>query len=296
MAIQNIFKGLGVALITPFTAQGEVDYNTLVNLVEYQITNGADFLCILATTAEAPCLTKEEKNKITEFIKTVNKGRVPVLKYCGGNNTQAVVEEIRSGDWSGIDGILSICPYYNKPSQEGLYQHFKAIAKVSPKPIVLYNVPGRTGVNMTAETTVRLAWEFPNIVGIKEASGNLVQVDEILKNKPENFDVISGDDALAFSMIASGAKGVISVIGNALPREFSRMIRLEFNGEYESARKIHHTFTELYKLLFVDGNPAGVKALLNDMGLIENILRLPLVSTKIETKNKMAEILKRLTF
>ena len=161
---------------------------------------------------------------------------------------------------------------------------------------MLYNVPGRTGVNMTAETTVRLAWEFPNIVGIKEASGNLVQVDEILKNKPENFDVISGDDALAFSMIASGAKGVISVIGNALPREFSRMIRLEFNGEYESARKIHHTFTELYKLLFVDGNPAGVKALLNDMGLIENILRLPLVSTKIETKNKMAEILKRLTF
>ena len=296
MAIQNIFRGLGIALITPFTAQGEVDYNTLVNLVEYQITNGADFLCILATTAEAPCLTKEEKNKITEFIKTVNKGRVPVLKYCGGNNTQAVVEEIRSGDWSGIDGILSICPYYNKPSQEGLYQHFKAIAKVSPKPIVLYNVPGRTGVNMTAETTVRLAWEFPNIVGIKEASGNLVQVDEILKNKPENFDVLSGDDALAFSMIASGAKGVISVIGNALPREFSRMIRLEFNGEYESARKIHHTFTELYKLLFVDGNPAGVKALLNDMGLIENILRLPLVSTKIETKNKMAEILKRLTF
>lgn len=296
MAIQNIFRGLGIALITPFTAQGEVDYNTLVNLVEYQITNGADFLCILATTAEAPCLTKEEKNKITEFIKTVNKGRVPVLKYCGGNNTQAVVKEIRSGDWSGIDGILSICPYYNKPSQEGLYQHFKAIAKVSPKPIVLYNVPGRTGVNMTAETTVRLAWEFPNIVGIKEASGNLAQVDEILKNKPENFDVISGDDALAFSMIASGAKGVISVIGNALPREFSRMIRLEFNGEYESARKIHHTFTELYKLLFVDGNPAGVKALLNDMGLIENILRLPLVSTKIETKNKMAEILKRLTF
>lgn len=296
MAIQNIFRGLGIALITPFTAQGEVDYNTLANLVEYQITNGADFLCILATTAEAPCLTKEEKNKITEFVKTVNKGRVSVLKYCGGNNTQAVVEEIRSGDWSGIDGILSICPYYNKPSQEGLYQHFKAIAKVSPKPIVLYNVPGRTGVNMTAETTVRLAWEFPNIVGIKEASGNLAQVDEILKNKPENFDVISGDDALAFSMIASGAKGVISVIGNALPREFSRMIRLEFNGEYESARKIHHTFTELYKLLFVDGNPAGVKALLNDMGLIENILRLPLVPTNIETKNKMAEILKRLTF
>ncbi len=295
MAIQNIFRGLGIALITPFTTKGEIDYNTLARLVEYQITNGADFLCILATTAETPCLTKEEKNKITELVKTVDNGRVPILKYCGGNNTQVVIDEIISTAWNGIDGILSICPYYNKPSQEGLYQHFKAIASVSPKPIVLYNVPGRTGVNMKAETTVRLARECSNIVGIKEASGNLEQVDEILKNKPETFDVISGDDALTFSMIASGAKGVISVIGNALPREFSRMIRLEFNGEYESARKIHHMFTELYKLLFVDGNPAGVKALLNDMGLIENILRLPLVPTKIETKNKMAEILKRLT-
>ena len=295
MATRNIFHGLGIALITPFTTQGEVDYKALTRLVEYQITNGADFLCILATTAETACLTKEEKDKITDLIKTVNNRRVPILKYCGGNNTRAVVEEIKSTDWSGIDGILSICPYYNKPSQEGIYQHFKAIAEVSPKPLILYNVPGRTGVNMKAETTVRLAWDFPNIVGIKEASGSLEQVDEILKNKPKGFEVISGDDALTFSMIASGAKGVISVIGNALPKEFSRMIRLEFNGEYEPARKIHHMFTELYKLLFVDGNPAGVKALLNDMGLIENILRLPLVPTKIETKNKMAEILKMLT-
>ena len=295
MATQNISHGLGIALITPFTTQGEVDYKALTRLVEYQITNGADFLCILATTAETACLTKEEKDKITDLIKTVNNGRVPILKYCGGNNTRAVVEEIKSTDWSGIDGILSICPYYNKPSQEGIYQHFKAIAEVSPKPLILYNVPGRTGVNMKAETTVRLAWDFPNIVGIKEASGSLEQVDEILKNKPKGFEVISGDDALTFSMIASGAKGVISVIGNALPKEFSRMIRLEFNGEYEPARKIHHMFTELYKLLFVDGNPAGVKALLNDMGLIENVLRLPLVPTKIETKNKMAEILKMLT-
>ena len=295
MAIQNIFHGLGIALITPFTTKGEVDYKALTRLVEYQITNGADFLCILATTAETACLTKEEKDNITDLIKTVNNGRVPILKYCGGNNTRAVVEEIKSTDWSGIDGILSICPYYNKPSQEGVYQHFKAIAEVSPKPLILYNVPGRTGVNMKAETTVRLAWDFPNIVGIKEASGSLEQVDEILKNKPKGFEVISGDDALTFSMIASGAKGVISVIGNALPKEFSRMIRLEFNDEYEPARKIHHMFTELYKLLFVDGNPAGVKALLNDMGLIENVLRLPLVPTKIETKNKMAEILKMLT-
>ncbi len=291
---QNIFKGLGVALITPFTVEGEVDYKALIRLVDYQIVNGANFLCILATTGETPCLTREEKDKITEVVKQVNAGRVRILKYCGGNNTAAVVDEIHNTDWSGIDGILSICPYYNKPSQEGLYQHFKLIAEASPLPIVLYNVPGRTGINMKPSTTIRLARDFNNIIAIKEASGSLEQVDEIIKNKPDNFDVISGDDALTFSMIASGAAGVISVIGNALPKEFSRMIRLEFNGEYEPARKIHHMFTELYSLLFVDGNPAGVKALLNDMGMIENILRLPLVPTTIKTKQKMAEIIKDL--
>lgn len=289
---QNIFKGLGIALITPFCQDGTIDYSALERLVDYQIINGADFLCILATTGETPCLTKEEKDKITEVVKHVNHGRVPILKYCGGNNTAAVIDELSTTDWNGIDGILSICPYYNKPSQEGLYQHFKAIAKNSPLPLVLYNVPGRTGVNMKAETTVRLATDCPNIVAVKEASGSLEQVDEIIKNKPAHFDVISGDDALTFSMIASGAVGVISVIGNALPKEFSRMIRLEFNGDYEAARLIHHRFTELYKLLFVDGNPAGVKALLSDMGMIENVLRLPLVPTRIETRKKMDDILK----
>lgn len=291
---QNIFKGLGIALITPFTQTGDVDYKALQKLVEYQISNGADFFCILATTGEVPCLSLEEKNKITDLVKEVNKGRLPILKYCGGNNTAAVVEEIKSTDWSGIDGILSICPYYNKPSQEGLYQHFKAISEASPLPLILYNVPGRTSVNLAAGTLLRLVNDCKNIVGVKEASGSLEQVDEIIKNKPQYFDVISGDDALTFPMIASGAAGVISVIGNALPKEFSRMIRLEFKGEYEPARKIHHRFTELYKLLFVDGNPAGVKALLNDMGMIENVLRLPLVPTRIETKDKMAEILRDL--
>ena len=292
----NIFKGLGIALITPFTLNSEIDYKALKRLIEYQLTNGADFLCILATTGEAPCLSKQEKDEMTVFIKELVGGRVPILKYCGGNNTAAVVEEIKTTDWSGIDGMLSICPYYNKPSQEGLYQHFKAIAEASPLPVVLYNVPGRTGVNMKAETTVRLAKDFSNIVAVKEASGSLEQIDEIIKNKPDNFDVISGDDALTFSMVASGAAGVISVIGNALPKEFSRMIRLEFNGEYEPARKIHHMFTELYSLLFVDGNPAGCKALLNDMGMIENVLRLPLVPTTITTKQKMAELLKDLRY
>ena len=291
---RNIFKGLGIALVTPFTADGQVDYKSLKRLLEYQIDNGADFLCILATTGETPCLTQQEKDNITQLVKDVNHGRLPILKGCGGNNTAAIVEELKNSDWTGIDGILSVCPYYNKPSQEGLYQHFKAIAEASPLPVVLYNVPGRTGINLKPETTVRLANDCENIVAIKEASGSLEQVDEIIKNKPKRFDVISGDDALTFSMVASGAAGVISVIGNALPKEFSRMIRLEFRGEYEPARKIHHAFTELYSLLFVDGNPAGVKALLHEMGCIENQLRLPLVPTKVSTLQKMAEILKDL--
>ena len=291
---RNIFKGLGVALVTPFTTEGEVDYKALKRLVEYLIQNGADFLCILATTGETPCLSTDEKNMIKQLVIDVNRGRVPILIGCGGNNTRAVVEELKTTDWTGIDGILSVCPYYNKPSQEGLYQHFKAIAEASPLPVVLYNVPGRTGVNMKSETTVRLANDCENIVAIKEASGSLEQVDEIIKNKPDRFDVISGDDALTFSMVASGAAGSISVIGNALPREVSRMIRLEFKGEYEGARTIHHRFTELYSLLFVDGNPAGVKALLHEMGFIENVLRLPLVPTRITTLQKMTEILKTL--
>lgn len=281
-------------MVTPFTTEGEVDYKALKRLVEYLIQNGADFLCILATTGETPCLSSDEKNKIKQLVIDVNRGRVPILIGCGGNNTRAVVEELKTTDWTGIDGILSVCPYYNKPSQEGLYQHFKAIAEASPLPVVLYNVPGRTGINMKSETTVRLANDCENIVAIKEASGSLEQVDEIIKNKPERFDVISGDDALTFSMVASGAAGSISVIGNALPREVSRMIRLEFKGEYEGARTIHHRFTELYSLLFVDGNPAGVKALLHEMGFIENVLRLPLVPTRITTLQKMTEILKTL--
>lgn len=291
---QNIFKGLGIALITPFTQDGEVDYKALTRLVDYQIQNGADFLCILATTGETPCLSTDEKHKIKELVIDRVRGRLPILMGCGGNNTRAVVEELRSTDLRGIDGILSVCPYYNKPSQEGLYQHFRTIAEASPVPVVLYNVPGRTGINLKPETTVRLAQDCENIIAIKEASGSLEQVDEIIKNKPDRFDVISGDDALTFSMVASGAAGSISVIGNALPKEVSRMIRLEFNGEYEAARIIHHRFTELYSLLFVDGNPAGVKALLHEMGFIENVLRLPLVPTRITTLQKMTEILKTL--
>ena len=290
----NIFRGLGIALITPFTENGAVDYDAMKRIVEYQLSNGADFLCILATTGETPCLTKQEKEDIKKYIIDLVAGRIPILMGCGGNNTSAVVDELQNGDFKGIDGILSVCPYYNKPSQEGLYQHFKAISSATSLPIVLYNVPGRTGINLKAETTVRLARECENIVAIKEASGSLEQVDEILNNKPEGFAVLSGDASLTYPMIACGADGVISVIGNALPKEFSRMIRLEKNGEFEAAVKIHHKFTDLYSLLFVDGNPAGVKALLHEMGYIKNVLRLPLVPTRVATVQKMSQILKDL--
>ena len=292
--MNNIFRGLGIALITPFTEDGAVDYEALSRLIDYQLDNGADFLCILATTGETPCLSLAERAQIKSAIVRQVAGRVPILMGCGGNNTAAVVEELKNGDFSGIDGVLSVCPYYNKPSQEGLYQHFKAIAAATELPVVLYNVPGRTGINLKPETTCRLAKDCKNIVAIKEASGSLEQVDEIIKYKPNDFEVISGDDALTFPMIACGAVGVISVIGNALPKEFSRMIRLEFNNEFAAARQIHHRFTDLYSLLFVDGNPAGVKALLHEMGFIENVLRLPLVPTRVTTIQKISEILKGL--
>lgn len=295
--VHNKFKGLGVALVTPFTKEGKVDFVAFRRLLDYQLSNGVDFICILGTTAETPTLSAEERQQIKELaVERVN-SQVPILMGCGGNNTAGIVEQIKTGDFDGIDGILSVCPYYNKPSQEGLYQHFKAIASAAEGrnlSVVLYNVPGRVGVNMTAETTLRLANECENVVAIKEASGNFTQIDDIIKNKPANFDVISGDDGITFPLITLGAVGVISVIGNALPKEFSRMVRLALNGDYQNALIIHHKFTELFKLLFVDGNPAGVKAMLNAMGLIENELRLPLVPSRISTMEKISSIIKEL--
>lgn len=292
--IQNVFRGMGVALITPFKENGDVDYDALTNLVESLVVNGADFLCVLGTTAETPTLSTLEKDTIKRLVVKQVAGRIPLLLGCGGNNTQAVIDSLKHDDLNGYSGILSVCPMYNKPSQEGLYQHFKAIAAASPLPVVLYNVPGRTGVNMTAETTLRLARDCHNIVAIKEASGNITQMDDIIKNKPDHFDVISGDDGITFPLITLGAVGVISVIGNALPKEFSRMVRLALNGDYKNALTIHHRFTELFSLLFVDGNPAGVKCMLNLMGACDNVLRLPLVPTRITTMEKMSKIVKSL--
>ena len=288
-------KGMGVALITPFKEDESVDYEALGRLVDYLLQNGADYLVVLGTTAETPTLTEEEKKKIIELVVTKVRHRIPIVLGVGGNCTKSVVDKLKNDNFEGIDAILSVVPYYNKPSQEGIYQHYKAIAQATELPVILYNVPGRTGVNMTAETTLRLAREFKNIIAVKEASGNITQMDDIIKNKPKDFNVISGDDGITFPLITLGAIGVISVIGNAFPREFSRMVRLALAADYDSARTIHHRFTELFSLLFVDGNPAGVKSMLSMMGFVENRLRLPLVPTRIVTYEKIRNVLHELS-
>ncbi len=292
--INNKLTGMGVALITPFKTDESIDFDALARIVEHQIKNGTDYLVVCGTTAETPTLTEKEKDEVTRFVINCVAGRLPIVLGVGGNNTKAVVEKLKNFEYNGVDAILSVTPYYNKPSQEGLYQHYSAIAKASPLPVILYNVPGRTGVNMLASTTLRLANEFKNICAIKEASGNFSQIDEIIKNKPADFMVISGDDGITFPLITLGAVGVISVIGNAFPREFSRMVRLALDGDYNSARTIHYRFTELIELLFVEGNPAGVKSMLAVMGFIENKLRLPLVPNTIMTYEKIRHVLNQL--
>ncbi|PXV63567.1 4-hydroxy-tetrahydrodipicolinate synthase [Dysgonomonas alginatilytica] len=287
-------RGVGVAFITPFKEDESVDYEALIRLVDYQIQNNTDYLVVLGTTAETATLTEAEKTKIVETVIHRVNGRIPIVLGVGGNNTRAIVDQLKNDSFEGIDAILSVVPYYNKPSQEGIYQHYKAIAEASKLPVILYNVPGRTAVNMTAETTLRIANEFSNVVAIKEASGDMAQMDDIIKRKPENFDVISGDDGITFPLITLGAIGVISVIGNAFPKEFSRMTRLALEGDYQSALTIHHSFSELFKLLFIDGNPAGVKSMLHMMGYIENKLRLPLVPTRITTFEQIRLVLNEL--
>ena len=294
--IQNKLRGMGVALVTPFDEEGNVDFEALVKLVDYQLENGTDFLCVLGTTAETPTLSKEEKDQVKRCVIERVNGRVPILLGVGSNNTQAVVEAVKNEGMTGVDALLVVVPYYNKPSQEGIYQHYKAVAEATTLPIVLYNVPGRTGVNMTAETTLRLARDFENIVAIKEASGNITQMDEILKNKPEGFDLISGDDGVTYPLVSLGAVGVISVLGNAFPAEFGKMTRLALEGDYAQALTIHHQFTEMYRLLFVDGNPAGAKALLSMMGMMKNKLRLPLVPARDVTCEQLKSAWKALKF
>lgn len=287
-------KGLGIALITPFKKDHSIDFEALKNIVNYQVINGANYFVVMGTTGEVATLTPEEKNKVLQTVISINAGRLPIVLGLGGNCTQFVLDDIDKQNFTGVDAILSVAPYYNKPSQRGMYAHYEAIAKKSPVPVIIYNVPSRTGVNISAETTLKLAHDFDNIIAVKEASGNFRQIDDIIKNKPNDFQVISGDDGITFPLITLGAVGVISVLGNAVPKEFSRMVSLALEGKYEAARKIHYKFSELIEVLFKEGSPAGVKALLSAQGIIENELRLPLVPTTLHTHEEIVKLLEEL--
>lgn len=291
--MENIFKGLGVALVTPFDKDGEVNYSQLAELIEYQLASGVDFLCALGSTAETSCLFADEKAKIKRLVVEQVRGRVPVLLGFGGNCTRQLLTEMKEFDMTGVDGILSVCPYYNKPTQEGIYLHYKHQAEATSLPLVLYNIPGRSGVNILPETLIRLAHDVPNIVGVKEASGNIEQVDCLLDAKPDHFDVISGDDSFTYEFITMGAVGVISVMGNAFPELFGRMVHHLVKHEDSQALKIHRHLFEFYRLLFVDGNPAGIKCLLSKMGRMEKRVRLPLVPVRKETEEKITEAYQR---
>ena len=272
----NPFIGTGVALITPFNDDYSVDYQSLRNIVDFTLQNGADFLVALGTTSEAPTMNAEEKAKVTKTIIETANGRCPILLGMGGNNTSALLDGTRNQDFKGIDGILSVVPYYNKPNQRGMKAHFLHVADVSPVPVVLYNVPGRVGVNLQAATTVELA-SHPNIIAVKEASGNLQQIMEILRDKPSDFTVLSGDDGITQPMMALGAKGVISVAANGYPKPFCKMVHLMLEDKEKEALPLHYKMLRMNGLIFADGNPAGIKALMAHNGLCKNVLRLPLV-------------------
>ena len=287
----NPFVGTGVALITPFNEDYSVDYKSLENIVEFTLSNGADFLVALGTTSEAPTLTQEEKNEVLKTIIRTANGRCPIMLGMGGNNTMSLVESIKNQDFIGVDGILCVVPYYNKPNQNGMKAHFKAVADNSPVPVVLYNVPGRVGVNLQSATCVELA-QHPNIIAVKEASGNLQQIMEILRDKPSDFDVLSGDDGITQPMMALGAKGVISVAANGYPDVFCPMVTSMLNNDAETALSLHYKMLKMNNLIFADGNPAGIKTLMASRGLCKNVLRLPLVPANEGVQNAIEEELK----
>ena len=278
--MHNSLKGTGVAIITPFDIQGKVDETALRNIVNHLVDGGVDVLVVMGTTGESVVLNKEEKELVRQLVIYANSGRSRIMLGIGGNNTAEVLNTIEHTDFSGVDAILSVSPYYNKPNQEGIFQHYKAIANATPKPIMLYNVPGRTGSNMTAETTLRIAGELPNICGIKEASGNMDQIVQIIKDRPEHFLVISGDDGLTLPIMACGGDGVISVSANAFPKPISAMVQACLNSDFEKARPIQFAFHEFTKLLFADGSPGGIKAAMKILGLCEETVRLPLSNVK----------------
>tara|TARA_B100000609_G_C17184545_1_gene418984 strand:- start:237 stop:1127 length:891 start_codon:yes stop_codon:yes gene_type:complete len=284
------FNGTGVALVTPFKKEGEVDYSALEKLVEFQIQNGVNYLVVQGTTGESVTLTDQEKISVLEFVIEINKERLPIVLGIGGNNTNLVIEQINQFSNYKIDGILSVSPYYNKPSQEGIYAHYKALSKASSLPIILYNVPGRTSSNISPDTTLKLANECENIVAIKEASGDLEQIMQIILNKPDGFLVISGDDALTLPHLAIGGDGVISVVANAFPKRFSTMVSSILKGDLDLAKQKHYELFEIIKYLFADGNPGGIKYVLKLINICEDNMRLPLVNINEKTANKLYEL------
>ncbi len=281
----NKFRGLGVAMVTPFTENLEVDYPALEKLTHHLIEGGVNYLVVLGTTGETATLSKDEKKQVYLKVKEVNAGRIPLVAGIGGNNTQEVTDTLLHFDFTGYDAVLSVSPYYNKPNQEGIFMHYQAIAKASPRPVIIYNVPGRTGSNMNAATQLRIA-SLPNVIATKEASGNFSQVMEILGKKPENFMVISGDDAYSYPFMALGMDGVISVIGNAYPKEFSTMVQLCLESKWDEARVLHFKLLDVMETIFEDGSPGGIKVLLKRLGICGDKVRLPLanVSGAIEKK------------
>lgn len=287
------FTGTGVALVTPFKADLSVDVGALEKLVEDQINNGIEYLVVLGTTAESATLTAEEKELVRNTVIGANKGRLPLVLGIGGNNTAAVIAELKSGILDDFDAVLSVSPYYNKPTQEGIYQHFKAVAEASPKPVILYNVPGRTASNVLPETVNRIARELSNVIGIKEAAGDIVQAMKLIDLVPEDFQVISGDDMVTLPMTLAGGRGVISVIGQGFPAEFSEMVRLGLAGKVKEAYKIHYKIAPSIDLIFAEGNPAGIKALLAKKGIVENNLRLPLVKASEALEKKISDFVDR---
>ena len=290
----NKFHGTGVAIITPFKSDGSVDHNALKTVIDHIINGGAEYIVSLGTTGEAANLSGDEKKAIWETTVSHVDGRVNLVAGIGGNNTSEVLKDLKKFDSNGFDAVLSVCPYYNKPTQEGIYQHYKAISENSALPIMLYNVPGRTGVNMTAETTLRLAHDHKNIIAMKEASGNFEQFNKIIKDKPEDFLFISGDDPITLPLIAMGAAGVISVIANAIPGIFSTMVRMCLDGKFIEAQPLHHSLTEFTSLCFVEGNPGGVKSAMKLLGICGDGMRLPLVNVSSSTEEQIKANLEQL--
>lgn len=287
--------GTGVALVTPFKKDFSVDVNALKAIVNFQVDNGIDYLVVLGTTAETATLTKDEKEVVITTIVEANNGRLPLVLGVGSNNTAEVVEELKSRDFKDFVAVLSVSPYYNKPTQEGIYQHFKAIAEASPVPVILYNVPGRTSSNMLPSTIIRLATDFKNIVAVKEAAGDIVQAMKLIQDKPKDFLVISGDDMITLPMILAGGSGVISVIAEGFPKQFSEMVHLGLNKRVEEAYKMHYLLADAIDMIFEQGNPAGIKEVFKSLGLSENTVRLPLVNADENLANRLADFTNKIS-